>query len=154
DLARLAGEPAVHRAVLTSLVLALAAALACMILSLALVSARKRLENRRRGGKPGPAERAFEMSPLLVLAVPPIVIGAGWFVLIRHFGNVLLAAPVMVVLVNAAMAMPFVVRAIRPAYDRSVDQHGRLAASLGISGLARISLIEWPVLRPPLMPGL
>ena len=153
DLVRLAGEAAVHRAILTSLILALAAALLSVSLSLGLVSARKRLELARRTLRPGMVERAMEIAPLLVLAVPPIVIGAGWFVLLRHFGNVFVMAPAMVVIVNAAMAMPFVVRAIRPAHDRSLDQHGKLAESLGISGFARLRLIEWPVLRRPLMTG-
>ena len=40
-----------------------------------------------------------------VLVVPPIVIGAGWFVLVRHFADVFAIAPIMVVAVNAVMAM-------------------------------------------------
>src|SRR5690606_4268266 len=89
----------------------------------------------------------------IILALPPIVIGAGWFVLLRHAGNVFYFAPAMVVAVNAAMAMPFVTRAIRPAYDRSQDRHGRLAQSPGIRGFARCRLIDWPVLRGPLTTG-
>ena len=42
-----------------------------------------------------------------MLVVPPIVIGAGWFILGRHVGDVFLLAPFMVVTVNAVMAMPF-----------------------------------------------
>ena len=86
----------------------------------------------------------------LVLVVPPIVIGAGWFVLLRHSGSVFAAAPVMVAAVNAIMAMPFAMRAIRPAYDSASARHERLCAQLGISGLARLRLIDWPVLRRPL----
>jgi thiamine transport system permease protein len=59
-------------------------------------------------------------------------------------------APVMVVAVNAVMAMPFAIRAIRPAYDAASEQHERLCALLGIAGSNRFRLIDWPVLRRPL----
>jgi thiamine transport system permease protein len=89
-----------------------------------------------------------------VLVVPPIVIGAGWFVLLRHFGDVFAVAPVMVVTVNAVMAMPFAIRAIRPAHDAASERHERLCAQLGISGWNRLRLVEWPALRRPLTTAL
>lgn len=154
DLWRLAGEASVHRAVLTSLVLALAAACLSVALSVALVSARRALELRRGGGRAGGLEWATDQGAALVLVVPPIVIGAGWFVLLRHSGaGVFAAAPFMVVAVNAVMAMPFAIRAIRPAYDSASARHERLAAQLGISGWARLRLIDWPPLRRPLATG-
>src|SRR5690606_3941696 len=112
DLARLMGEPAVRKAIATSLVLAFTAAVLSVLLSFFLVSARKALQVSRRGAAAGPLERTVDQAPLLILALPPIVIGAGWFVLLRHLGDVFAFAPVMVVLVNAAMAMPFVTRAM------------------------------------------
>ena len=51
------------------------------------------------------------------------------------------------------MAMPFVVRAIRPAHDAAAERHDRLAASLGISGWSRLRLIDWPSIRRPLLTG-
>ena len=59
-------------------------------------------------------EYAADTGAGFVLVVPPIVIGAGWFMLARHVGDVFLLAPFMVVTVNAVMAMPFV-RARHPA---------------------------------------
>lgn len=153
DLPRLAGESSVRRAVLTSLLLALAAAAMALVLSLALIAARKSLEEMRRRRGPGLFERLCDQGALMTLAIPPVVIGAGWFVLLRRAGDVFVFAPLMVIAVNAAMAMPFVMRALRPAYDRSVDRHGRLAASLGMRGLSRWRLVEWPVLRGPIATG-
>ena len=40
--------------------------------------------------------------------MPPIVLGAGWFVLLRGMGDIFTLAPVVVVVVNALMALPFV----------------------------------------------
>lgn len=153
DLARLASDPAVRRAAGTSVTLALGAAAMATVLSLALIRMRKFLELARRGAQPSLLERLAEIGPLALLAVPPVVVGAGWFILLRHLGDVFAFAPVMVILVNAAMAMPFVLRAIRPAHDHSVDLHDRLARSLGVTGFNRWRLVDWPVLRAPLLTG-
>lgn len=151
DLLRLAGDPAVHRAVATSLVLALLSATIALALSFALVRARQRLEAARPGGAPGLVERLADNGASLILVVPPVVIGAGWFVLLRHFVDVFAAAPAMVVAVNAAMALPFAMRALRPAHDAVAARHDRLADSLAIRGLARLRLVDWPALRAPAM---
>lgn len=81
--------------------------------------------------------------------MPPIVIGAGWFILLRHFTDPFAMAPFMVVTVNAAMAMPFAVRLLRPAWDTAASRHNRLCAQLGIRGISRFRLIDWPSIRKP-----
>jgi thiamine transport system permease protein len=153
DLGRLATEQAVLAATGTSLVLAFGSALLSVALSLALVSTRRALESSRKSSRPSMLDRLTDSGASLVLVVPPIVIGAGWFILLRNTGSVFAVAPVMVVAVNAVMAMPFAVRAIRPAYDAASVRNDRLCAQLGISGLARARLIDWPELRRPLATG-
>jgi thiamine transport system permease protein len=150
---RLSGEASVRSAGLTSLTFATLSALFAVLLSLALIGMRRDLERDRRRGHASLLERAADTGAGFVLVVPPIVIGAGWFVLFRHVGDVFLIAPVMVVAVNAVMAMPFVVRAIRPAHDAAAERHDRLATSLGISGWNRFHLIDWPSIRRPLATG-
>jgi thiamine transport system permease protein len=155
DLVRLAGEGPVRSACLTSLAFSALSALSAAALSLALVRARHALEaRRRRGGARLFLERGVDTGAGFVLVVPPIVIGAGWFVLVRHFGDVFAIAPFMVIAVNAVMAMPFVVRAIRPAHDAAAERHDRLAASLGIVGWNRFRLVDWPSIRRPLATAL
>lgn len=149
DLARLAGEPAVISATATSLLLSSLAAVVCVALSLALVAARRALELRRAGRPAGPLEWMVDAGASMVLVVPPIVIGAGWFVLLRHAGDVFSFAPVMVVTVNAVMAMPFAARVLRPAYDAASARHEKLCRALGISGWNRLVLVDWPSLRRP-----
>ena len=153
DLSRLATEGAVGRAIGTSLVLALGAAALSVTLSLSLVVARHRLEASRGGAQASLLERFADVGAGFVLVVPPIVIGAGWFLLLRNRTDVFALAPAMVVAVNAVMAMPFVVRAIRPAHDAAAVRHDRLCAQLGISGLDRARLVDWPALRRPLTAG-
>ena len=153
DLGRLATEAAVLRATGASLLLALGAAALSVLLSLSLVAMRRRLETVRKGGRCSFLETLAGTGSSLVLVVPPIVIGAGWFVLLRNTGAVFAVAPLMVVAVNAVMAMPFATRAIRPAHDAAALRNDRLCAQLGISGLARARLIDWPELRRPLFTG-
>lgn len=150
DLPRLAADPAVHGAVATSLVLALCAGLLCVALTWALVRGRRAAEARRLWR----LERAMDAGASLILVVPAIVLGAGWFILLRRFADVFALAPVMVVAVNAAMAAPFALRAIRPAHDAAAERHDRLCASLGIAGLDRLRLVDWPALRLPLATAL
>ena len=150
DLMRLAAEAAVRQATLTSIVLALLSAVLSAILSLALVAGRRTLASGRRSGPKPLLEYAMDTGAGFVLVVPPIVLGAGWFLLLRHGADVFAIVPAMVVTVNAVMAMPFAVRAIRPAYDAASERHEKLCALLGVSGWSRLRLIDWPVLRRPL----
>jgi thiamine transport system permease protein len=152
DLGRLAADPAVHRAAATSLVLSLLSAFLSVALALSLAAARQALA-QRRDGRSRLLEWATGTGAGFVLVVPPIVVGAGWFVLLRHTGFLFAAAPLMVVSVNAVMAMPFAIRAIRPAYDASGERNDRLCAQLGISGWNRARLVDWPVLRRPIAIG-
>jgi thiamine transport system permease protein len=154
DLARLATSEAVARAAITSMVFATLSALLAVALSWALAAGRRRLANRRRTAAPAMLERLMDSGAGLVLVMPPIVIGSGWFMLLRQSVDVLALAPVMVVSVNAAMAMPFAMRAIRPAYDAAADRHDRIAAQLGIHGWNRLRLIDWPAMRRPVFTAL
>jgi thiamine transport system permease protein len=72
----------------------------------------------------------------LVLLVPPVVLGTGWFLVLRPWGEVAPFAPALVALINALMALPFVMRVLAPAVATHRKRTARLAASLGLSGLS------------------
>ncbi|HWD12444.1 thiamine/thiamine pyrophosphate ABC transporter permease [Pseudochrobactrum sp. sp1633] len=153
DLRRLLSETAVQQAIITSLLLAFGAATLCVLLSLTLVTARE--YSAAQNLKHPRALRslfttALDSGASLVLIIPPIVLGAGWFILLRRFTDVFTLAPFMVIAVNGVMAMPFTVRLLRPAWDSAAAQNNRLCTALGITGLNRLRLIDWPVLRRPL----
>ena len=82
--------------------------------------------------------------------MPPIVLGAGWFVLLRSYADIFTLAPAVVIIINALMALPFVLRVLGPAARQADLDHARLCASLGLSGWNRLRLIDWPVLRRPI----
>ena len=151
DLPRLLREPIVWRAMLTSLGIGLCAAIFAVTAALALVRA-------RHAALP-PAQtalwaRLFRSSATtvssLVLLVPPIVLGAGWFVLLRGRSDVFALAPVLVTLINAIMALPFVMRVLEPAHVTHMARTERLSAALGLTGLRRLVLVDWPGLRQAL----
>lgn len=152
DLMKLVAEPIVHEAALTSLVLSLSAGLIAVVSALAIVHAQK----AAAGG--GLLLRGFSLalaaSSALVLLVPPIVLATGWFLMLLPTGDVGAFAAPLVAAINTAMALPFVVRLIGPAFREHRIRTGRLAASLGLSGWTRLRLIDWPGLRKPLLMGL
>jgi thiamine transport system permease protein len=150
DLPRLFTQRMVWQAISTSLILGAAAATLSLVISLALVMAREYLASVRRYAPPKMFERSLDLGASLIIVVPPIVIGAGWFILSRHFVDPFSLAPIMVVSVNAAMAIPFAFRILRPSWDTAASRQNRLCAQLGIAGWNRLRLIDWPVLKRPL----
>ncbi|QND54033.1 thiamine/thiamine pyrophosphate ABC transporter, permease protein [Phyllobacterium sp. 628] len=147
DLSRLLAEYLVWRAILTSIVLGASAAAFSVTISLSLVMAREYMQSQRQTANAGLFERALDLGASLIMVVPPIVIGAGWFILSRHAVDPFSLAPVMVICVNAAMAVPFAFRILRPVWDTAASNHNRLCLQLGVSGWSRLHLIDWPVLR-------
>ena len=153
DLARLLTEEAVIDAALTSLWVALSAGLLALLVSLPILSAIEALASgeRRSGSRlKRQSRRALEVTASLVLVVPPVVVGAGWFLGLRQVTSVFAAAPYVVVLTNAAMAVPFVVRILGPALATGHRRSEKLADSLGLTGLSRFRIVDWPSIRRPI----
>jgi thiamine transport system permease protein len=152
DLWRLATSEAFVQALSTSSKIAVAAALLAVSASMAILSARQAVADMKR---PGPLARGFSATlsatSALVLLVPPIVIGTGWFLVLRPLGPVAPYAPALVAIINALMALPFVMRVLSPAVATHRTRTARLAASLGLSGWPRLWRIDLPVLVRPLL---
>ena len=86
----------------------------------------------------------------LGLAISPLAIGTGLFLIVNaHLDPARVALPVTA-LVNAMAALPFALRALLPAAREAEADHGRLADSLGMRGVARLRLVILPRLRRPL----
>ncbi|MBW7055388.1 thiamine/thiamine pyrophosphate ABC transporter permease ThiP [Paracoccus bogoriensis] len=131
--------PEVWDAALRSVVMAVASALlsvaACLALALTIAQGRARW---------------VEVAGMLPLIASPLVLGTGLFILLR--GTVTpqqMALPVTVA-VNAAMALPFGLRALIPAAQALRADYDRLAASLDLRGWARLRHLTMPRLRRPL----
>jgi thiamine transport system permease protein len=126
---------AVIAASLTSLIVATLAAALAILIAFALAQV---------------PSRHFALAGMLTLVVPPAVLATGWFIAAARLGIANAAGPPLVVLMNALMALPFALSALAPAIGDAARRHDRLCAGLGISGLARLRLIDLPVLARPL----
>ena len=155
DLLKLARDPSVHRALMTSAAIALASALASVAMAAVMIRAAATVTAPRHAGALAHGlAGAIGASTSLILLVPPVVLGAGWFLLLRPFGDVARFAPVIVVAINALMALPFVHRILAPAMATHAARSERLTASLGIRGFHRLRWIDLPALRRPLLMAL
>ncbi|MBP1858469.1 thiamine/thiamine pyrophosphate ABC transporter permease ThiP [Rhizobium herbae] len=155
DLIRLAGDTMVQRALVTSIVIAVVSSLLCVVATAVMIRARQAAMAPRH---PLALHRglaaAISASSSLVLLVPPVVLGAGWFLLLRPLGDVAVFTPLLVVLINMLMALPFVYRVLEPAMTTHSARTARLAASLGLGGWNRFRFIDWPALRKPVLMAL
>jgi thiamine transport system permease protein len=136
--------PALWRAALRSLVIALAASLLAGLLGGALATTSRALRLRRRRPR---AAATVELAGGLVLVVSPLALGAGLFLLLAPLTDVFALAPALVVLLNGVMALPYVMRLFGPALALEAERHDRLCASLGMAGWDRWRLAAWPLLR-------
>ncbi len=143
-LAALPGLPApVWSASLRSVAVALASAALTLALALPLALLVERLRGRAGGA-------LAEGIGYLTLAASPLVMGTGLFLLVFPLVDPARVALPVTALVNAAMTVPFALRALLPALRAAEAGYGRLADSLGLSGRARLRLVLVPRLRRPL----
>ena len=150
DFSRLFFRPALWQAIATSLAVAAAAAALSILAALLLIRARFDDPDR-----PTRAKKTLDglagATGSLVLLVPPVVMGAGWFLLMRGGARSSLLAPLaIIVAINAMMALPFVMRVLETAYRAVLNRNGQLALSLGVTGWNRIRRIDLPALARPL----
>ena len=96
-------------------------------------------------GKPSGGVEAIG---LFGLSASPLMIGTGWFILLNPVVDpVALALPVTA-LVNALMALPFALRIIVPRLRDTLQDYGRLSATLGQSGASLWRWVILPRVRP------
>lgn len=135
------------RATLNTIWVACVSGLLSVLLSCLLLATSRHLSERLGVPRAG---RSLEFSGLAILVVPPVVLGTGLFLLLRPYADVFSVALILVILVNALMGLPFVLRILSVPAMQCAARHDRLCVSLGIFGLRRLRLVEWPQLRKPL----
>jgi thiamine transport system permease protein len=149
DLRGLSGDGLFLQALKTSLLIAAAAGLLSVSLSYAILRGRQVLAGigHRRSS-------ALFRLPEFMLLIPPLALGAGWFVFLLKAGVGGNPAIVIVVAINCIMALPFTVRILAPEFRTHELRTARLADSLDIHGLDRFRIVDWPVLKGPLLTAL
>lgn len=130
-----------------SLAIALAAGSLATLLGAGLLLTSRHLRVRGRKRR---AAALWEACGSMILMIPAVVLSTGLFIMFMPFADVFALGPWLVVLVNALMALPYVLRTLSAPMQLVVRQYDRLADSLGVRGLHRLRLVEWPLLRRPL----
>lgn len=133
-------RPAFWNAALTSLLVAAASALLALALGLLIAAARASTPSRI-------ARLAIGAPAYAYLAVPAVALALGAFLFTRNLGVAPEAvAPVIVIVANALLSLPFVMAALAPPFDAIARSRGRLIRSLGLGGVRQFTAIEWPLL--------
>jgi thiamine transport system permease protein len=133
------------RALAISLLVAIPAAALALAAAFALTQSRVALAAAGRKQ----AASLVALAPLLTIATPPLAFASGLFVLARTFGDPARIGIPTMILVNAMMALAFVHRLVDPPLTLAAERYGRLAESLGMGPLARLRLVEWPLVSGP-----
>ncbi len=137
------GENTVRKALFTSILVAIPAAFIAIALAVMLLEAERAARNALWS-------RLLAVSGSITLVVPPVLIGAGWFVFLAGSFSETGLGVVLLVLTNALIALPFAVRVLGPALDHMHQTTDRLSAMLAIDGWRWVRLVGWPVLRRPM----
>ena len=87
----------------------------------------------------------------VILVTPSLVISTGLFLLLRDSINVFDAAIYIVILVNALMALPYVIKSLAQPLLQIAQQYDQLCLNLGMSGFSRFVLIEYRALKQPVL---
>ncbi len=134
--------PAFHRALITSIFIAIMSAMLATSIAVVMAAARVRL------GRAG--QWVFDLAVSLYLAVSAIVLGTGVFILLRGVVDIFLIAPILVLLTNMLIALPFAYHVIQGKLAMLAKAHDKLCTSLNLRGWRRFRLVTLPALAPEL----
>ena len=131
--------PQVWVALGNSVLIAVGSALLATLMALALAALITALGRRFRR-----TSLATEGVSFLAIAASPFVVGTGVFILLNPFVDPFAIAPVITMLVNAVMALPFALRILLPSLINADRVYGRLGISLGMTRWTLFRLAIWP----------
>ncbi|PRD13374.1 thiamine/thiamine pyrophosphate ABC transporter permease ThiP [Pantoea coffeiphila] len=143
-------QPALWQATFTSLRIALGAGVLSVILTVMLLwsSRELRLRQHPRWGQ------TLELSGMLILAMPGIVLATGFFLLLNATVGLPQSADGIVIFTNALMAIPYAMKVLENPLRDIAERYNRLCLSLDIRGWNRLKLIELRALKRPLAQAL
>jgi len=122
----------VYNAAMTSIVIAVSSAVLCILISLFMT------------------HRFGESISILALSISPLVLGVGLFVIIRPYINPFDVSLLILVLLNAVLAVPFVLRLILPEIEKTKADFGQLSRSIRMTVWAMWVWVILPRLIRPL----
>ncbi|MEX6312959.1 thiamine/thiamine pyrophosphate ABC transporter permease ThiP [Providencia manganoxydans] len=143
-------QSALWQAASTSLFIAICAGTLCVFLTMMLLWSSRELR-LRRAIKLG---QAMELSGLLILAMPGIVLATGFFILFNETIGIPESPYALVIMTNALLAIPYALKVLENPMRDLAERYNPLCHSLAISGLNRLRIIELKALKKPLAQAL
>jgi len=150
DLLQVITQPILWQATTTSLRIAIGAGLLCVVLTTMLLWTSRELRLRQRPL----AGQTLELSGMLILAMPGIVLATGFFLLLNSTVGLPQSADGIVIFTNALMAIPYAMKVLENPMRDIAERYNQLCVSLDIKGWNRLKLIELKALRRPLAQAL
>ena len=143
-------QPVLWQATWTSLRIALAAGLLCVVLTMMLLWSSRELYARqaRKAGQ------ALELTGMLILAMPGIVLATGFFLLFNSTVGLPESADGIVIFTNALMAIPYALKVLENPMRDINSRYALLCQSLGMQGWRRLKVVELRALKRPLAQAL
>lgn len=150
ELIRVLQQSALWQATATSLFIALCAGVLCVLLTLMLLWSSRELRLRRaiRFGQ------AMELSGLIILAMPGIVLATGFFIFFNETIGIPESPYALVIMTNALLAIPYALKVLENPMRDIAQRYNPLCHSLSISGFNRFKIIELKALRKPIAQAL
>ena len=93
----------------------------------------------------------LELIGTIILVTPGLVISTGVFLLLRNVTDIFDIAIIIVIVVNALMALPYVIKTLAQPMLHIAQQYDQLCTSLGMSGFSRFYLVEWKAIKQPII---
>ncbi len=132
------------KAVINSFLIATIAAIMALIGGLGIAARIK------HSSKKGVGLELFAMIPM---AVSSVVIGLGYYLILRFFPRTLSIQFILVVLAHVVIATPFVLRSILPAYRNMAIRYTQASLTLGANVRQTFIAVELPLLKGALATG-
>lgn len=139
-------QPVLWQALGTSLRIALAAGALCVILTMMLLWSSRELRARQQVL----AGQMLELSGMMILAMPGIVLATGFFLLLNNTIGLPESADGIVIFTNALMAIPYALKVLENPMRDVTARYSMLCQSLGIEGWSRLKVVELRALKRPL----
>lgn len=140
-LINMLGNDQFWRALWTSLSIGLCSAVTTLLLALTLALGRNAFATRT-------AKLAVGLPAFTYLIVPAVVLSLGFFLAVRSLGwRPQSAAPFVLVLANALLALPFAMAVLGPAINAIDRRYARISRALSLNGLQRWRNVEFPLLK-------
>ena len=138
QLPEVLAQPVLWQALWTSLRIALAAGVLCVVLTMMLLWSSRELRARQKML----AGQALEMSGMLILAMPGIVLATGFFLLLNNTIGLPQSADGIVIFTNALMAIPYALKVLENPMRDITARYSMFCQSLGLECWSRVKLVE------------